>query len=215
MDAVFKDTRQALHVAFLILSVEPSQKNAFRLTLIQIIESLGTLNRRQAAWLEQLYGERSSTVNFGGLTSDEVRAQCAAVESAVRTKLSDREQWAIWARFGQMGEERLPDGVKRFFFLRERSEAIQNLSAWVIPGFTSISIQAMDCIVARHYMSHKRSEISFRDLAASFGASHMTYKRAYDTIKGRLHSLENEAIDSLKPYFECTGLIEEATSETT
>ncbi|TDV04673.1 hypothetical protein [Paraburkholderia caballeronis] len=213
MDAVFRDTRQALHLSFLILSCEPRRKSTLRLALIEILESLGTLSRRQAAWLEQLYGEPSSTVNFSGLTADEVRGQCAEVESAVRSKLLEREQWAIWARFGQMGEERLPDGTNRLYFLRERSEAIQHLSAWLVPEFTSVSELAMDCIIARHYVSEKKAEISFRDLEASFGASRMTYKRAYDAIRSRLHALENGAVDKLADYFERTGLIEPRETE--
>jgi hypothetical protein len=208
MDAVFKDTRQALHVAFLILSCEPTGKNTLRLALIQILESIGDLTGRQEAWLKQLRGERSSTVNFSGLSPDEVRAQCAEVESAVRSKLTEQQRWAILARFSQMGEERLPDGVKRFFFLREKSEAIQGLSALVGAGFKSVSALAMDCILARHYASEKRAEISFRDLEQSFGASRMTYKRAYDAIKPRLQALENEAVDVLAEYFERTGLVE-------
>ncbi|WP_186250793.1 hypothetical protein [Burkholderia gladioli] len=209
MDAVFKDTRQALHVSFLILSCEPTQKNVLRLALIQIMESLGSLTHRQSEWLKQLYGERSSTVNFSGLTSDEIRGQCAEVVSAVRTKLSkDREQPAIWARFGQMGEERLPKNVIRLYFLRERSEAIQALSSWFASEFKSVSPLAMDCILARHYVSEKKAEISFRDLEAAFGASRMTYKRAYDSLRPRLVALENGAVDKLAEYFERTGLVE-------
>lgn len=209
MDAIFRDTRQALHVSFLILSTDPRAKNVFRTALIRIMEIQPTLTRRQREWLDQLIGDVSeSSVNFGGLSGDDVRAQCAEVVSAVNSKLADIERWTVLARFGQMGDERLPSGVKRHFFLRERSEAIQNLSTWLAPSFDGVSVMALDCILARLYANHAKIDISFRDLAKSFGASHMTYKRAFDKINLRMREIEKRAIDQLTPYFERTGLIE-------
>jgi hypothetical protein len=216
MDAIFRDTRQALHVSFLILSTDPRAKNVFRTALIRIMEIQPSLTNRQRAWLDQLIGDVSeSTVNFGGLSGDDVRAQCAEVVSAVNSKLPEIERWAVLARFGQMGDERLPNGVKRYFFLRERSEAIQNLSGWLAPSFDGVSVMALDCILARIYANHSKVDISFRDLAKSFGANHMTYKRAFDKIALRMREVENRAIGQLTPYFERTGLIEKVAEETT
>lgn len=214
MDAIFRDTRQALHVSFLVLSTDPRAKNVFRTALIQIMEMQPSLTVRQQAWLDQLIGDASdSTVNFSGLSGDDVRAQCAEVVSAVRSKLPEVERWAVLARFGQMGDARTPEGVKRYFFLHERSEAIQNLSGWLTPSFDGVSVMALDCILARLYANHAKVDISFRDLAKSFGASHMTYKRAYDKISKRMREVENHAIDILTPYFERTGLIEKEPEE--
>jgi hypothetical protein len=215
MEAIFRDTRQALHVAYLIMSTDPRAKNVFRTALIQIMEMQPSLTKRQQAWLEQLIGDVSeSTVNFAGLNGDDVRAQCAEVASAVNSKLADVERWAVIARFGQMGDERLPTGVKRFFFLRDRTEAIQNLSGWLAPSFDDISVMALDCMLARLYANHAKVDISFRDLAKAFGANHMTYKRAFDKVSIRMREVENRAIDQLTPYFERTGLIEKVTEET-
>ncbi|MBF4088846.1 hypothetical protein ISI06_30175 [Burkholderia pseudomallei] len=47
---------------------------------------------------------------------------------------------------------------------------------------------------------------SFRDLERSFGASHMTYKRAYEKIGQRMQEVEALAVARLTPYFEETGL---------
>lgn len=209
MDAVFQSTSQALHVAFLVMAQPVREKNTFRLALIQIMEMQEKLTPRQRIWLNQLIGDPSeSTVNFAGLGMDDVRAQCAVVVSAVRTKLPDIERWAVLARYGQLGDERAPDGTKRFFFLRERSEAIQSLSTWLAPSFAGISTLALDCMLARRYANHAKVEISFRDLAKSFGASHMTYKRAYEKINLRICEVESRANGILTPYFERTGLIE-------
>jgi hypothetical protein len=214
-NAVFSDTRQALHVSFLILSTDPRAKNAFRTALIRILEMQPRLTDRQQTWLDQLIGDASeSTVNFGGLSGDDVRAQCAAVVSAVTSKLPELEQWALFARFGQMGDELMPTGVKRFYFLRERSEAIQGLSRWLAPSFDGVSVMALDCLLARLYVNHSKIDISFRDIAQSFGASHMTYKRTFDKLKVRINELENRAVDMLTPYFERTGLVDRITEET-
>ncbi|MUV29142.1 hypothetical protein GNZ24_31525 [Burkholderia thailandensis] len=40
----------------------------------------------------------------------------------------------------------------------------------------------------------------------SFGASHMTYKRAYEKIGQRMQEVEALAVARLTPYFEETGL---------
>ncbi|QTP32598.1 hypothetical protein B7759_01171 [Burkholderia glumae] len=208
MDAVFQSTSQALHVSFLVMAQPVREKNTFRLALIQIMEMQPTLTARQRIWLNQLIGDvGESTVNFAGLGMDDVRAQCAVVVSAVRTKLPDIERWAVLARYGQLGDERTPEGTKRFFFLRERAEAIRSLSGWLAPSFDGISTLALDCMLARRYANHARVEISFRDLAKSFGANHMTYKRAFDKIEARIREVENRAAGILTPYFEATGLI--------
>ncbi|WP_186117753.1 hypothetical protein [Burkholderia gladioli] len=209
MDAVFQSTSQALHVSFLVMAQPVREKNTFRLALIQIMEMQEKLTPRQRIWLNQLIGDPSeSTVNFAGLGMDDVRAQCAVVVSAVRTKLPDIERWAVLARYGQLGDERAPDGTKRFFFLRERSEAIQRLSEWLAPSFDGISKLALDCMLARWYANHARVEISFRDLAKAFGASHMTYKRTNDKMAVRLREVEGRATSILSRYFQKTGLIE-------
>ncbi|MCM2547624.1 hypothetical protein [Burkholderia glumae] len=209
MDAIFHSTSQALHVAFLVMAQPIREKNTFRLALIQIMEMQPTLTARQRIWLNQLIGDvGESTVNFAGLGMDDVRAQCAVVVSAVRSKLPDIERWAVLARYGQLGDERVPDGTKRFFFLRERSEAIQQLSAWLAPSFDGISLMALDCLLARRYANHAKVDTSFRDLAKSFGGNHMTYKRAHDKIGDRVREVEARAEGILTPYFEKTGLIE-------
>ncbi|WP_175810627.1 hypothetical protein [Burkholderia cepacia] len=209
MEFIFENTRQALHVSFLILASEPRAKNVLRTALIRAMELEPDLSLAQRQWLEQLTGsDADSTVNFSGLDVVEVRAQCAAVVSAVRTKLVETERWAVLARYGQMGDIRDERGVKRFFFLPERAEAIQNLSGWLVPAFPGISTLAIDCLLARLYANHSKATISFRDLARQFGASHMTYKRAYEKIEHRMREVEALAVHRLTPYFAETGLIE-------
>ncbi|MDB6119305.1 MAG: sigma-70, region 4 family protein, partial [Verrucomicrobiaceae bacterium] len=104
-DAIFRSTGQALHVSFLIMSVEARQKNALRMALIQIIEAVEHLTTKQESWLKQLRGDASGTVNFGGLDAYEVRAQCAMVTTAVRDHLPGPERDVVWARYGFQKEK--------------------------------------------------------------------------------------------------------------
>ena len=65
MDAIFRSTQQALHVAYLVMSEPVREKNGLRLTLIRIIESIGNYqprlepsgitiqNDRAVYWLQQ------------------------------------------------------------------------------------------------------------------------------------------------------------------
>lgn len=208
MNGVFQTTSQALHVAHLVLSCEPRQKSALRDALIQLLESLPDLTRRQRDWLDQLYGEPSGTVDFGGLTGDEIRAQCAEVISAVRSKLPEVERWAVTAKYGQTMEKKV-DGVRRFYFLAERTEAIHQLAKLFAPEHTAVaSHDAMICLIAKILTNHSKADTSYRELAKSFGANHMTYARAAPKIKGRIFELEHQAISRLEPYFIVTGLVE-------
>ncbi len=65
----------------------------------------------------------------------------------------------------------------------------------------------MICVLAKIFSNHAKIDITYRSLAASFGANHMTYARAVPKIKTRLTELENSAVDRLNPYFLATGLV--------
>lgn len=206
--AIFQTTGQALHVAFLIMSVEARQESPLRRALLQIMGQQEELTKKQRDWMDQLIGEGSGTVNFGGLSSDEVRAQCAMVTQSVKDHLPAPEMHVIHARFIPTEVEDLEDNRKRYYFSQERVDAVKALSDYVQPSYQSIRREAMDCLVAKVFVDHKKTEISFRDLASSFKSSHMTYARAFPKIKETMKTLEMRAIERLTPYFKETGLIE-------
>lgn len=207
--AIFQTTGQALHVAFLIMSVEARQESPLRRALLQIMGQQETLTTKQRDWMNQLIGEGSGTVNFGGLSSDEVRAQCAMVTQSVKTHLPAPEMHAIHARFIPTMVDEL-GGKKRLYFSPDRGDAIQALARWVQPGYPKIEALAMDYVIAKVFVNHSLTEISFRNLAQDFGSNHMTYARAFPKIRAQLKELEGMAIKRLTPYFEDTGLIEPA-----
>lgn len=208
MTAIFETTSQALHVSFKIMSVEARQENHFRKALIRAIETIRDPSDEVRDWMDQLRGTSSGTINFCGLSIYEVRAQCAMVTTAVRSRLPEPEMWVVLAKYIPTEEEDLGNNRKRFYYSQERVDAIKNLSTWLVPNFPAVPSLAMDCMIAKLFANHVRIEISFRDLAHSFGGNHMTYARAFNLMKGRLRALETLAVGRLTAYFESTGLVE-------
>ena len=216
-EAVFATAGQAVHVAFVIMS-QPAQQDApLRKALIRAMESVKLpIYGNERDWLEQLRGQASGSVNFGGMDGNEVRAQCAMITQAVRTKLPLPEMWSLQAKFGETDVEDLDDSQlpaprqarRRFAFSVERIDAIKGLSDWMQPSFPPIKPLAMDCMIAQVYANHKKIEISFRDLAKSFGGNHTGYIRAFKSLRERLRALELMAIDRLAPHFFEQGVIE-------
>jgi hypothetical protein len=195
MDAIFLSAQQALYVAFLIISEPAREKMAFCLTLIRIIESIGALTRRQAAFLDYLYGERTGTVNFDGLNPLDVRAQAAMIISAVKDHLTLAERYAVWARYGRAPYKRL--GV---IWLSKRLRAVVNIG----------SLDAVKYLIAEQSMpkTERDPEKTFKYISEKTGVPVRSLERAAHIIRKQLRALENSACDKLTPMFERDGLIE-------
>lgn len=206
-EAVFENVGQAVHVSFLIMAQEAKQDAPLRAALIKAMESV-QLNGRQRSWLEQLRGAASGTINFGGLDGNEVRAQCALVLQAVKHRLPKTEMWVLQAKYGQTDFEDV-DGRRRFAFSGERIDAIRGLADWFRPMFPGLNPHAVDCMLGRLFANHKQLDITVRDLAKSFGASHMTYHRASKKMKDHLCDLEQIAFKRLAPSFVKQGVVQD------
>lgn len=207
-DCVFQSAGQAVHVAYLILAQEAQQDAPLRKALIRVMESVNLVSAGQRAWLDQLRGSPSGAINFGGLGMEDVRAQCVLVTRAVATKLPAPEMWALQAKFGQTEHEDV-DGRRRFAFSAERINAIKCLSDWLRPSFPGLNEFALDCMLGKLYANHKRIEISFRDLAKSFGGTHPTYSRAFGRMKVMVRELEQMAFARLEVHLREQGVVGE------
>lgn len=203
MDAVFKDTPQALHVSFLILSRPVLGDALFRRFLIQLIEQLpkGQQTPERQNTLKALRGERDpdSTVNFDGLTQLEVRGQCAMVCAAVNDRLPDPERGVILARFGNPPDKRL---------------GIVLLAEYAAAALDEKDLDALTYLVARRYLtaSERRAtdaDFSFRALAERFDISKSSLHRAAAWLKPHFEALEARAIDLLDGPFKAHGLVED------
>lgn len=201
---IFQDGGQAVHVAFVVMGQEASHGTPFRAALLRVMEQ-STLDAGQRHWLDQLRGDRAGTVDFAGLSTLDVRAQCALIAQAIK-KLPEVEMWVLQAKYGQTDFEDVK-GCRRFAFSAERITAIQGLSKWMAPMFSRIKPLALDCMLGRMFANHKKIDISARDLAEQFGGNHTKYVRASFKMKNHLRQLEDQALARLEPYFAENGLI--------
>lgn len=206
--AIFESTGQAIHVAYVIMAQPAQQDSMLRKSLVRILGSMANLSPALSSWLGQLRGEKSGTVDFEGLSAYDVRAQCALILTAVRTRLPEPERWAIEAKYCATEDEGR-DGEKRYAFSSEKAAAIKRLSAWLVQTSVlgSIPRAAMDLMVAKLYVNHTKTEISYRALAAEFGGDHLRYFRAFKKVKQILRPLEDMAIARLHPYFVTQGIV--------
>ena len=180
MNAIFQSTEQALHVSFLILSVPAMGENKFRQFLIQVLEQAPNLTKRQEVWLEQLRGERSGTVDFGGLSQMEVRGQCAMIVAAARDRLPSTESAALLARFGIGEDQQL--GVVRLALHARRS--------------CGLGLKPCAKMTARHYLPRRRrDELSLRDLADEFNVTKDAMQRAALWMRKHYSAIEALAIE--------------------
>jgi hypothetical protein len=194
MQAIFQNTGQALHVSFLIMSIEARQKNSLRQALIQIIESVELPSARLKSWLEQLRGVSSGTVNFAGLDPYEVRAQCAMVTQVVRDHLPGPERDAVWARYSNQVE---------------RGAGVIGIGDYVRPQLPFGDEIAIRALVYAHFQPDLRDRgLSYQEISKERGIHTKTLKRATVIIANTTRILENMAVERLTPMFERDGLIE-------
>lgn len=210
--AIFRDVGHALHTAFLVIANEPRQGCVTRSMLLQMMATIDLeapgrrLTPGQAEWFSALKGSPAGTIDFSGLTDQEIRAQCAMIVSAVKSKLPVAESNVVVARFGATDFEDV-DGRRRFAFSRERSEAIMALADWLRPFVKTVPAQAVDALLARLFADHSGMQISVRQLADSFHGSHMKFHRAGLVLRDHVRQLEVRAQARLYAYFVAQGII--------
>ncbi|WP_443113301.1 hypothetical protein [Herbaspirillum seropedicae] len=168
----------------------------------------------QVEWFSSLKGTPAGTIDFSGLTDDEIRAQCAMIVSAVRSKLPVAEMNVVLARYGATEYEDV-EGRRRWSFSRERADAILALADWMRPMLVNVPPMAVDMLLARQFANHVKTKISVRDMAASFGCSKSTFHRASAVVREHVLQLESLARDRLHPYFVEQGVIPPAADLST
>lgn len=192
-DAIFKTTSQAVRVAFLIMSVEARQKNAFRMVLMRIIESVELPSARLKAWYKELQGSPGA-VNFDGLDPYEVRAQMAMITKAVEHHLPGPERDVIWAKHAQQ---------------KERGEGVQGLSQYLAPQLPIDDIIAIQALIyGQFHPKFRDTGLSYKDINEQRGIHVKTLKRATAIISKTSETLEQMAFARLTPMFERDGLVE-------
>lgn len=96
---------------------------------------------------------------------------------------------------------------RRFAFSLERIAAIQGLTDYLAPLIPTVPALAIDSLLGLVFANHKKLDITYRDIAESFGGSHVKYYRAVQKLKMHLRQLELMAIERLEPRFAAQGVI--------
>lgn len=190
MSQIFMSVPRALHFAYLIQAYESSPESLMARIMRQHVEECDVWEPRKAR-----------TVDFSGLNSLEVRAECAGIRAHVQRILPEIECAVIQARYGLTDYEDVEGGERRFFFSRERSAAIQFLAQRAAIQFPDVRLVILDLLVARHFASRKTTPITLRCIAETFGKSHTYYRRIANVIEDELTLIEMRALDSLTPVF--------------
>ncbi|PXW23395.1 hypothetical protein [Paraburkholderia caballeronis] len=199
MEGMFNSAEQAIHVAYLVMSVDARQPNAFAQMLRHVLEELPSRTTKQEAMLEYLGGAHSSDYidPAESLTMDEYRGQCAQITDRIRNVLPGPECYAVWSRWGVRTG---PEG--------EKSVGVQGLAEYCAPLLRIGEIEAIQALVyGRTNERWRRQGLSYEEIAKAYSISVKTLRLAAATIRTTAESLENRAIQRLSPEWERDGLI--------
>jgi hypothetical protein len=201
MSQIFMSVPRALHFAYLIQAYPAAPESIMARIMRMHVEDCDIWEPRKA-----------KTVDFSGLNSLEIRAECANIRGHIERILPDLERNVILARYGLT--DYVDEGsVRRFFFQKERSDAMQALGDWAgtyypeLMPTTDDAPRPLDFIVARYFASKKTTPITLRQLADAFGRNHTFYGRIARKLEEKLMLIENRALDQITPVFvtECRG----------
>lgn len=208
-DPIFKSVGQALFVAYTMEITGASPRGT--------MESVRYL-------LEERYGNEPTlkserTIDIGGLTTLEFRAECARIRKSVSDKLDHFERDAIWARFGHAdtkaaGIRGLHDYYRSICTIRNDSATLALMNAIYRPGARR-RVPLPDPM-GRGLNEYKRQvrgrdEWSLRKVEEEFGISRMTLQRQQATLRELTHKLEMRAQAKLETLFLHAGLIGETS----
>lgn len=196
MEAVFMTTGQAVHVSFLMLSLPAMEENQFAKALISAMESARELSKQQEVWLDRLRGQRSDTVNFGGLSMLEVRGQCSFITDAVKKRLPRYELGLMLAKYG-IGDDK-GSGVEALVDFSRRACGINAYAP------------VYKLVAGRFLPKNDREGLSYRDIGHDHNLSKDKVFRAAKWMAHHFASLELLAIERLQRSFLAHGVVEEA-----
>lgn len=186
--AVFRSVSQALHVSYLMGSLPVTQKGSMQVAIEHLLERAGVRTETM----------RDGTLNFKGLSSMEVRGQCAMVRGAVMHHCTVMERHAIHAWFAH-------DASK--------ADGVHALRDYIGGAMTIDSKPARTLIVwAVHAQGSVRHQVTERAIAAEYLLSQSTVHRNLVTVQTAAGRLRRAGMARLSEMFERDGLVECAES---
>ena len=181
-EPIFQSIEQAIHVAFLMDILPVTQKSPMQVVIDKMKEDAGILQEREGG-----------SINFGGMTALEIRAQCAMIRASVQDHLPSPERDAIWARYGyQLCKARGVRGVRDY-------------------AKPQLSISGDEATLALTWSiycaSHQRKDFSLQKLADEYGFSKTNAHRNVKKIKEVGMFLRNRGIGRLEGLFAGKGVV--------
>ena len=187
---VFKSTRQALHVSYLMETLPVTQKSQMQAIIEQLMRERG---------LVEQFDPRERTINFSGLTPMEVRGQCAMVVNATKTHLTPFQLAAVQCRYAHG---------------RRQGDGVRVLAHYVAPQLSTSNRLAVMALIWGLFAGKKhKHDFTLRAIASEFGLSHATLGRDQRQIAKTQRALEAEAVNALDAYFTFTELVDDEVGE--
>ena len=183
-EGIFRDTGQALHVAFLVETLPPSQRSFMQAMIEAHMKACGI-------WDEAKPTNR--TINFGAMSPLEIRGQCAMVRAAVDHHTSPPEAMAIKAHYGQQ---------------KTKAVGVAGLVEYLLPLLRSGKRDAALALAWGLYGSQRqRQALSVRAIAEEYGMSKDAAWREQKTIREAGQGLFVRGVSSIDSMFRSSGVV--------
>jgi len=192
-DPVFVTVGQALHVAFLMEVLPPTQKGPTQIFIEDMMRRRFNLDQLSAT-------ERR--LNTSGLSPLELRGQCAIIRACVQDHLPAPERAAVWSRYGHHRTK--VEGVRGLVAYLGSMCPMQHREAQLALTWAIYTPRAVT--PDRHGRSR---DWSLRDISKRYDVPRSTLGETRQLIKQHGQRLESVGEDRLGELFDRTGLVGE------
>lgn len=181
--SIFTSVGQALHVAFLMAILPPTQRVSTQVLIDSMREQSGKTEARIA-----------STINMGGMSPLEFRGQCAMITSAARNHLPGPEYAAVRARFGHQRTK--ADGVQALAEYVQAASGVEH----------DLAVRAVVWSLYHRGSQRAADRWSLTSIGRETGVSVHALRRCAETVKRMGEALERRAESRLGDLFKRTGV---------
>jgi hypothetical protein len=179
---IFNSVQQALHFSFLMEILPATQRSVMQALIDRLMEDMGIVQERE-----------QGTINFGGLSSLEIRGQCAMIRGAVVHHLPAPEAHSIHARYGQQNI---------------KAEGVRGIRDYAAPMLTTHADTPTLAIAWSIFGTKRQREgLSTHHIAKDSGLSQSTIQRDLTAMKNVAKMLEQRGIERLESVFAKGNLI--------
>lgn len=200
-EPVFKTVGQALYLGY-VMEVTPPSTPSPTETLIRDL-------------MKQRYGEApipqsERSLNMGGMTPLELRAQCALIRQAVADHLAGQERDTIHARFGHQatrgtGVCGLRDHYGSLCNTQHDEAILALIWAIYVPGIRQFPMESPRAFNARR--KKRENEWSVRGIEKKYGFAKSVLHRDQQMLRKLLYGVEMQAQSKIEDIFVRAGLV--------